>query len=90
MVSNFFLGNIGQENVLYDILEQKTVFLGYKNKKFKQSKNWDFLKNGLAHGFGRKIAICPTFILRQYTPETCALRFSRTKKRLSKLKQQHV
>ena len=39
MVSNFFLGNIGQENVLYDILEQKTVFLGYKNKKFKQSKN---------------------------------------------------
>ena len=35
----FFLGNIGQENVFYDILEQKNVFLGCKNKKFKKSKN---------------------------------------------------
>ena len=31
----FFLGNIGQENELYDILEWKNAFLGYKNKKFK-------------------------------------------------------
>ena len=43
--SNFtFLGNIGQENVFYDILERKHAFLGYKNKKFKKSKNWDFCK----------------------------------------------
>ena len=35
----FFLGNIGQENVFYDILEQENAFLGYKNKKFKQLKN---------------------------------------------------
>ena len=34
-----FLGNIGQENVFYDILERKNVFLGYENKKFKKSKN---------------------------------------------------
>ena len=40
----FFLGNIGQENVFYDILERKNDFLGYKNKKFKNSKNWDFFK----------------------------------------------
>ena len=39
-VSNFFfLGNIGQKNVLYDILKRKNAFLGYKNKKFKKSKN---------------------------------------------------
>ena len=37
--STFFLGNIGQESVFYDILERKDGFLGYKNKKFKQSKN---------------------------------------------------
>ena len=30
----FFLGNIGQENVFYDILERKKTFLGHKNKKF--------------------------------------------------------
>ena len=35
----FFLGNIGQENVFHDILERKNAFLGYKNKKFKKSKN---------------------------------------------------
>ena len=35
----FFLGNIGQENVFYDILERKNAFLGYKNKKIKKSKN---------------------------------------------------
>ena len=38
------MGNIGQENVLYYILEGKNAFLGYKNKKFKKSKNWDFFK----------------------------------------------
>ena len=38
----FFLGNIGLENVFYDILERKNAFLGYKNKKFKKSKNWYF------------------------------------------------
>ena len=38
----FFLGNIGQENVFYDILERKYNFLGYQNKKFTQPKHWDF------------------------------------------------
>ena len=38
------LGNIGQQNVFYDILERKNAFLGYKNKKFKKSKNWHFSK----------------------------------------------
>ena len=40
----FFLGNIGQENVFYDILKRKNDFLGYKNKKFKTSRNWHFSK----------------------------------------------
>ena len=35
----FFLGNFGQENFFNDVLERKNGFLGYKNKKFKQSKN---------------------------------------------------
>ena len=40
----FFLGNIGQENLFYDIIEGKNAFLGYKNKEFKKSKNWHFCK----------------------------------------------
>ena len=35
----FFLGNIDQENVFYDIVERKNGFLGCENKKFKKSKN---------------------------------------------------
>ena len=31
----FFLGNIGQENIFYDILERENAFLGYKKKTFK-------------------------------------------------------
>ena len=38
----FFFGNIGQENVFYDILEQKNAFLSYKNKNLKNSKNGHF------------------------------------------------
>ena len=40
----FFLRNIGQENVFYDILERKIASLGYKNKKFKKSQNGHFSK----------------------------------------------
>ena len=51
----FSLGNIGQENVFYDILEPKNAFLGFKNKSFLKSKNrhfskgvnqWSYSKNG--------------------------------------------
>ena len=75
----FFLGIIGQENVLYDILERKNPSLGYKNKKFKKTKNRHFSK-GLTHGLGPKMAFFPTFLFRQYRPGKCLLRYSRTKK----------
>ena len=61
--SSFFLGNIGQENVFYDILERKKAFLDFKNQKFKNSKIGIFPKRltifqifpkGLTHGFGPK------------------------------------
>ena len=56
----FFLGNIGQKNVIYDIQERKNASLGYKNEKFKKSKNSHFSK-GLTYGFAPKMAIFPTF-----------------------------
>ena len=56
----FFLGNIGQENVFYHIPERKNAYIGYKNRKFKTSKNRQFWK-GFTHGFGPKMAIFPTF-----------------------------
>ena len=56
----FFLGNIGQENILYDIPERKNAFLGYKNRKFKRRK-FDIFPKGLTHGFGPKMAISQPF-----------------------------
>ena len=35
----FLLGNIDQENGFYDTRERKNALLGYKNKKFKMSKD---------------------------------------------------
>ena len=40
----FFLGNIEQDNVFYDILERKNAFLGYRKRKLKKSKNFHFSK----------------------------------------------
>ena len=69
--SNFlFLGNIGQENVYYDILERKNVFLGYKNKKFRKSKNWHFAK-GVNPRFWSKNGHFSKFFFRQYRPGKC-------------------
>ena len=41
-----FLGNIGQGNVFYDILERINAFLGYKNKKFKKIEKMAFFQRG--------------------------------------------
>ena len=40
----FFLANIGQENVFYDILDRKNAFVDCKNKKLKKLRNWHFWK----------------------------------------------
>ena len=72
--------------MFYDILKRKNAFLSYKKKKFKKSKNWHFCKvvnpwfwskNGHFSNF--------LFFFRQYSAEKCVLRYSRTKKRLSRL-----
>ena len=82
----FFLGNIGQKNVFYDILKGKNAFLGYKNKQFKKSKNWPFSKgvNG-QRGLVEKSPFFQLCFFRQYRPAKCLLRYSTTKKRPFKL-----
>ena len=52
----FFLGNIRQEHVFYEILEGENAFLNYEHKKFKKPKS-DIFGKGLTHGFGPKMAI---------------------------------
>ena len=56
-------GNIGQENVFYDILEWKNASLGYKNKKFKKLKNCDFGKGVNPWFFVQNWPFFPSFFL---------------------------
>ena len=79
-----FLANLGQENILYDILEQKIAFLRYKNNKFKKFTSWHFSK-GVNPCFCSKNGHFSNFFFRQFRPRKCLLRYSRTKKRLSRL-----
>ena len=81
----FFLGNIGQENIVYNILERKNAFLGYKNNTFKKSKNWNF-SNWVNQWFSSKNGHFSNFrFVKQYTRGKYLLKYSRTKKRLSSL-----
>ena len=86
----FFLGNIGQENVFYDILKRKHAFLGYKKKTSSKSRKIHMFPKEWTHGFGPKMAIFKTFFVRQYRPGKCLLRYSKTKKFLSRLQKQEV
>ena len=82
--SNFFFNNIRKENVFYDILKRKDVFLGYENKKFRKLKNLAFSK-GINQWFWCKNSHFLNFFFWQYRPGNCVLRYFRTKKRLSRL-----
>ena len=74
--TSFFLGNIGQQNDFYDILQGKNAFLGYKNKTFKKSKNGHWSKNGHFYNF---------FFLGNIGPENVFYDILDPKKGLSRL-----
>ena len=64
---------------------KKTPFYAIKTRSSKSQKIAIFPK-GLTHGFGPKMAICPTrFFFREYKQGKCPLRYSGTKKRDSRL-----
>ena len=56
----FFLGNIGEENVFYNILERKKPFSAIKTRFSKRRKMKIFPK-GLIHGFGPKTGLFSIF-----------------------------
>ena len=84
----FFLCNIGQENVFYDILEGKNAFVAYKNKKFKKSKNWHFPKGVNPWFWVQKWPFFQLFFFfggGNNRPGKCLLRYCTSKKRLTSL-----
>ena len=79
-----FWGNIGQETVFSDILERKNAFLGYKNKKFKKSKNWHFCQ-GVNPWFWSKNGHFSNIFLSNIGQENVFYDILEAKKRLSRL-----
>ena len=63
---------------------EKMPFQAIKTTSSKKGKMDIFLK-GLTHGSGPIMAIFPIFFFRQYRPGKCLLRYSRSKKCLSRL-----
>ena len=76
----FFLGNLDQENVFYDILQRKNAFLRYNNKKSKKPNKWHFSK-GVNPWFWSKNGHFSNFFFSQLRPRKCFLGYSRTKKK---------
>ena len=71
----FISRNIGQENVLHYVLERKNISLGYENKKFKKTKNWDFFK-GVSLWFWSKIGhFCMFLFLAREARKMCFAMF---------------
>ena len=81
----FFLGNIGQENIFRDILEPRNAFLGYKNNKCKESKNWQFSKGVNPWIMCKNRNFFHFFFLGYIRQEKCLWRYFRAKERLSRL-----
>ena len=63
---------------------EKTSFQVIKRRS-KKSRKIDIFSKRLTQGFGPKMAIFYTFFFSQYRPGKCLLRYSRTRKRLSRL-----
>ena len=75
-----FLGNIGQENAIYDILERKEAFLGYKRRS-SRSRKIHILHKRVIPCVWSKNAHFFIFFFRKYRPGKCLLRYFRTKKK---------
>ena len=62
----FLLGNIGQENVFYNILAQKNAFIGYKKKEGQKVEKLIFFKRGQPLDLVLKWLFFQLFFFRQY------------------------
>ena len=83
--SILFFQAIQARQMFFTILQnEKSPFQAIKTRSGKIRKI-DIFQKGLTHGFCPKMAIFSTFFVRQYMPAKYLLRYSRTKKRLSRL-----
>ena len=81
----FFIQAIQSRKMSFTIFQNKDMpFQAIKTRKSK-SRNIDVFLKRLTHSYEPKMAIFPTFFFRQQRLGKCLLRYSRTKKYLSRL-----
>ena len=79
----FFSAKQGSKMSFRIFWNEKTHFLGYKNKKFKKSKSCHFCKGVNPWFWDKNGHFCSFFFFLQNRPGKCLFRYSKTKKRLS-------
>ena len=84
IISIFFQAIQARKMSFMIFYNEKTPFQAIKTRSSK-SRKIDIFPKGLTHGFGAKMAIFQTFCFIQYRTGKCLLRYSRTKKLLSRL-----
>ena len=75
--------SIGKRLLRYSRTKKRLTRL--TEKEVQKNRKIHSFSKGLVHGFGLNMAIFPTFFFWQYRPQKRLLRYSRTKKRLSRL-----
>ena len=81
----FFFQEIQARKLSFTIFQnEKTTFQTIKTIR-SRSRKIHIFSEGLTHRFGPKMAIFGIFFFSQYRPGYCLFRYSRTKKRLSRL-----
>ena len=81
----FFLRQYRPGKCLLRYSRTKKRLFRVQKQEIQKVDKIDIFAKGLTYGFGPKMAIFPTFFFRQYRPGKCLLRYSRTKKRFSRL-----
>ena len=76
---SFFLGNIGQENVFYNLLEEKNACLPYKNNTFKKSEKLRIFQRGYPMVFVKKWPLFHVFFQAIQARKMCFTIFQKKK-----------
>ena len=81
----FFFRQYNPGKCLLRYSRRKKRLPSVEKQEVQKVEKWPFFQRGLTHAFDPKMTIFPTFYFRQYSQGKFILRYSRTKKRLSRL-----
>ena len=79
-VFQLFFSAIQAKKMSFTIFQNVNPSFQAIKTRSSESRKIEIFPKGLTHGFDAKMAIFPSFSFRQYRPDKCVLRYSRTKR----------